>query len=155
MVPRMALEIRRCSVAEIEAQPPFGDLLALYAQECALAGMPPPKADMAMYHALETTGRFFVLGAFENHELIGFLAFFVTRIPHYGADVGTCESYFVAPDKRRTNAGVALRFAAEKLAKEHGALGLFFSAPTGARLSKILPASGYRHTNDVFFKALA
>lgn len=44
---------------------------------------------------------------------------------------------------------------AEKRAREVRSPGMLFSAPSGGRLSVLLPRIGYRETNRVFLKEFA
>ena len=48
--------IRPSTVAEIEASPAFANLLAEYAAESAIKGMPEPAAKLETYRQLEAAG---------------------------------------------------------------------------------------------------
>lgn len=144
--------IRRCTVAEIECNHNTPALLAEYAAESAIGGLPKPNARMDIYSAIEATGAMVVLGAFLADHLVGFLVMVVTTNPHYGVRLAVTESFFVANEHRGTGAGIKMLRQAEQMAKDFGAVGILVSAPSGGRLADVLPGIGYRETNRAFFR---
>lgn len=150
-----ALSIRRCAVAEVLAQPNFEALVAEYAAESSLDGLPAPQPQWSTYEALERSGMAYPLAAFVDDVLVGFLVLVVSVNPHYGIPLGVTESFFVSPDARGTGAGDGLRSAAEHQAREVGAVALLVSAPFGGRLERVLPRHGYEQTNTVWMRRLA
>lgn len=148
------LTIKPCTVFEIKSSAQFDELLAEYAAESSIAGMPPISAKLDIYHGLEQTGAIALFGAFVAEQLVGFIVVLSPVLPHYGATVSTTESFFVAKDYRNTGAGLELLRRAEKHADEIGSPALLVSAPAGGALEKVLPRVGYEHTNTVFFKRL-
>lgn len=147
--------IRPCTVAELEAAPTFADMLAEYAAESAIEGMPPPSARMETYHALSDMGALHVLAAWAGDTLAGFITVLAAPLPHYGRTVAVSESFFVAKAHRSTGAGLKLLHAAEDRARELGSPGLLVSAPFEGDLFKVLPRVGYAETNRVFFKKVS
>lgn len=148
------LTIRPCTVSEIQSSEQFNDLLAEYAAESAISGMPPPSAKMDMYRGLEQSGAIVIFGAFVAEQLVGFLVVLAPLLPHYGRTVATAESFFVAKEYRSSGAGLELLRQAEKHADNIGSPALLVSAPAGGVLEKVLPRVGYEHSNTVFFKRL-
>lgn len=148
------VEIRSCTVAEMEHAPNLADLLAEYAIESAIPGMGPPKAQLETYRQLEAVGALHLFGAFQGDALVGFLVMIVSVLPHYGALVASTESYFVACKARKSGAGLKLLQEAENLARILGVAGFFVSAPIGGRLERVMSGKGYRETNRVFFRGL-
>lgn len=148
------LIIKQCTVQEIKSAPNFTELLAEYAVESAIHGMPNTNAKLDMYQSLESTGSIVVFGAFVDDELAGFLVVLAPMLPHYGRVVATAESFFVAKDKRDSGAGLELLRVAEKHAESIGSPALLVSAPANGVLEKVLPRVGYDHSNTVFFKRL-
>lgn len=147
--------IRPSTVAELEAAPTFQALLAEYADESAIEGLPPPAARMETYRHLECTGLLHVLAAWAGDTLAGFITVLAAPLPHYGRTVAVSESFFVAKAHRSTGAGLKLLRAAEVLAAKLGSPGLLVSAPYEGDLFKVLPRVGYAETNRVFFKAVS
>ena len=149
--------VRRISVAEAFANPAFPALCREYAGESAIAGLPDPQEKLSAYQALEACGSdaFCAYGAFLDEALIGFLALLTPVLPHYGVTIAVAESLFVGSAYRKTGAGMLLIRQAEKRAEEVGSPGMLFSAPSGGRLSAILPHIGYRETNRVYLKRFA
>lgn len=84
--------------------------------------------------------------------LIGFIVLLTPVLPHYGAAIAVAESLFVGGAHRKTGAGMLLIRRAERRAREARSPGMLFSAPSGGRLSVLLPRIGYRETNRVYLK---
>jgi GNAT superfamily N-acetyltransferase len=155
---REAVRLRQIRVSGIFADPAFPALCREYAEESAIAGLPDPQEKLAAYQALEAGGSdvFRAYGAFLGGTvLIGFVALLTPILPHYGVTVAVAESLFVGGAYRKTGAGMLLIRCAEKRAKEARSPGMLFSAPSGGRLSVLLPRIGYRETNRVFLKEFA
>lgn len=148
------LLVTRESVAEIETSADLAALLVEYAAESANDEIGPASPQIDTYRAMEAAGVMRALTARVDGRLVGFLFLLVPTLPHFGKVVGVVESYFVASAYRSTGAGMRLRTAAEDLAREAGAVGVLISAPSEGRLTQIMPRSGYRETNRVFFKGL-
>ena len=147
------VEVRRCSFSELESAPTFADLLAEYAEESRMEGMPPPLAKIATYRKLDNIGLMNTFGAFAEGDLVGFIAVLVAPNPHYSVDVATSESFFVAKEHRKTGAGLRLLHAAEQFTDETAASGLLISAPSGGDLARVLDGlDSYVETNRVFFR---
>lgn len=146
--------IKRCTLDQIEAAQNLPALLEEYGAESSIDGLGKQDMQGDTYRALEATGLLHIAGAWVGEELAGFIAVLVSVLPHYGKKVCISESYFVASAHRKSGAGLLLLKEAERIGEEHGAAGVLLSAPTGGRLASVLPARGYRQTNDVFFKPL-
>lgn len=150
------MNVQPSTVAAIETAPNFAVLLAEYAAESAIAGMPPPNARMDAYRDLEAKGLLSVLAALsDDGELIGFISVLAAPLPHYGMSVAVSESFFVAKAHRSTGAGLRLLRDAEVKAREIGSPGLLVSAPFAGKLFELLPRLGYAETSRIFFKRLA
>lgn len=147
--------IKQVTADELSGDPKFMGLIAEYADESAIEGMPEPDYQLGMYKHLELLGHFHMFAAYVEGELIGFLTMVDTVLPHYGKRVATVESYFVAKAHRKGGPGLDLLRAAEWLAKALGAVGILLSAPRGGKLARVMPKAKYKHTNEVFFKELA
>lgn len=149
------VEIRPCRVAELEAAPNLAAILAEYAEESGMPELGQPNVQVPTYRALEAAGVFHPIGAFDQGQLVGFILPIVVVLPHYGVPAATVESFFVRKASRRTGAGMKLLAAAEELARGLGAKALLLSAPVGSVLARVMPRLPYRHSNDVFVRALA
>lgn len=149
------LTVGRSSIAALEAAPNIDALLAEYAAESAIAGLPPPAAKVETYRRLEAAGLLHTFTALHDGELAGFITVLASDLPHYGTTVAVSESFFVAQTHRKSGAGLRLLRAAEDKARALGSPGLLVSAPFGGRLFEVLPRVGYRETNRVFFKKVS
>lgn len=147
--------VRLSDMAELQEARNFPALLAEYAEESAVDGMPPVSAKMATYDRLEITGLLHVYIALEEKELAGFLILLVPNMPHYGRDVATGDSIFVAKQYRHTLAGLKLMIAAEHIAVRLKSPGVFLSSPHGGKLMALLPKCGFKPVGHTFFKKVA
>jgi GNAT superfamily N-acetyltransferase len=146
------VEIRPCTVADIRQAANLPALLAEYAEEGAIKGMPAPAAQFDLYEAMESVDHYYAIAAYIDGLLIGFVGLMSSVLPHYGARITTTESFFVARAHRGSGAGLSLLHAAENYARLTDSAGILVSAPTGGQLEKLLPELKYLNTNTVFFK---
>lgn len=146
------MNVQASSIAELARDPNLAALLAEYAAESAIPGLPPPAAKIDSYRELEARGLLHVLAAMHEGCLIGFLTLLAPVLPHYGIAVAVSESFFVARAHRSTGAGLKLLRAAEDMARRLGSPGLLVSAPYEGDLFKVLPRVGYAEANRIFFK---
>lgn len=148
--------VESCTVEEFFAHPDAPALLAEYAEESSIDGLPPACPDNVAYEALERSGALTLLVAREEDRLLGFVVLLVYQNPHYSVRIGVGESIFVANTHRKTGAGDKLRKAAEHLAARQGAVGVLFTAPLFSRFAEVLDAApAYVETNRVFFRPLS
>lgn len=152
----MATVIRECTFDDLAGSAGFDALCAEYAAESGrMPEFGEPKVDGDAFRAMEAAGMAHCLGVWYGDELAGFGVVTLSVLPHYSKRIGCLISFYVAPIARSGSAGTRLREAAERMAHEHGAVGLMISAPTESRLDVILPRNGYRATNRLFFKGFA
>lgn len=150
------VEIRTCTVAEIEAAPNIAEVLAEYARDSSLPELGQGQAQFDAYRALEASGMFHPIGAFDSRRIVGFILPIVVKLPHYGVVAATVESFFVPLACRSKGLGLKLLAFAEDLARRLGAKALLISAPIGSRLAQVLARrKRYRHSNNTFVVALA
>lgn len=145
--------IHMCRAAEIFRDPVGLELIAEYSAECSIAmiGKPAPRRDM--YENLEQSGMAQCFAAYEDMVLVGFALAVVAVVPHYDLSCATIESLFVT---RGATCGGELMQAVESYAADCGCKGMFYAAPVGSRLARLLflSADQYVHTNHVFCKRL-
>lgn len=147
------MRVQPTTVAEISAAASFPALLAEYAAESSIEGMPSPNARMETYRELEAKGMLHVISAVnDDGELVGFISVLAAPLPHYGMSVAVSESFFVAKAHRGSGAGIKLLRDAEERARVIGSPGLLVSAPYAGKLFELLPRLGYAETNRIFFK---
>lgn len=145
---------RKCPFSEVESNPNFEALLAEYAAEAAMGGLPEPGKKLDTYRLIETSGFFHIFCAFDGERLVGFIAVIMPVMPHYGVQIAVAESYFVSKAHRMGGAGLKLLHMAEAFAGEQGSPALLVTAPSGGKLAEVLPRVGYRETNRVFMRRL-
>ncbi len=147
--------IRRNTFAEVEAAPEWPALLAEYAAESAIDGMPPPTGKMETYRALHAAEVLHIFGAWLDDALVGFIFVLAAPLPHYSVIMAVSESFFVAKAHRASGAGIKLLRMAEDKAREIGSPGLLVSAPYAGKLFEVLPRCGYVETSRIFFKKVS
>lgn len=148
------MEVRRSTFHEITAEPAFDALMAEYAAECAISGLPTPHYDRGMYKLFEDQQMMISLAAYTEGELIGFAAVLVVMNPHYSHKIANTESFFVGKAHRATGAGLVLKRRIEQEAKEAGAVGLFICTPIGGKLAAVMATDRkYKETTRVFFQS--
>jgi len=148
------LEIKKSSISELKNASNIQELLEEYATESAHKNMPRPDVKAEVYLALEATGILHTFISKENNNIIGYITFLITVLPHYGVPMAVTESFFVRKIDRKTGAGLRLLSAAEDYAKNAGAFGILVSAPYDGVLSKILHHSTeYSPSNVIFFRS--
>lgn len=150
------VNVRPVTVAEVFASPCFEAIGEEYQAECLrnpnLFGAKP---DLAIYAKLEAAGLIRAVGAFCEDELIGVCVVLVSSVPHFsGRVIASTETLFVAKAHRASQAGMMLIRAAESVALEVGAGGLYITAPVGGRLEALMPHVGYTQTNTIFYRGL-
>lgn len=149
------MKIEQRTVAAIIEAPEFPALIEEYARESANDGLPPPQARIAMYAACEAAGFLHVFTAEQAGTLVGFITVAAPMNLHYGVPLAVAESFFVSAAHRKGGTWLKLLQAAEQRARLVGSPGLYVSAPVKSALAEVLPMTGYRQTNAVFFKSLA
>lgn len=149
--------IHRCTVADIFDSPDFEALCAEYAEESSRnEKLYDTKPDRAAYAHFEAMGIMQPLGAYHAGKLVGFCAVLLSPVLHSeGKRIATTESLFIAKAHRRGLVGVDLLDAAQAVATECGADGLYVSAPTGGRLISLLGKIGFTESNRTFYRAKA
>lgn len=145
------MEIRPCTAAEILSRTA---LIAEYADECAINGMPLPDPSPELYERLENTGLMQCFGVYDGAVLVGFATVITNIVPHYNKVTAITESIFVAKAYRKGGAGLRLIGAVTEYARQRKAVGLLISAPIKGQLSAVLERMHYRLTNEVYFKCL-
>lgn len=149
------IDVRRCTVAELEAAPNLYEVLAEYAHESGMPELGEPNPQFETYRLLEAGGCFHPIAAFEGEMLVGFILPIVVKLPHYGVVAATVESFFVPAADRHKGLGLFLLHKAEEVARELGAKALLLSAPTDSALARTMRLlKGYRHSNEAFVRAL-
>lgn len=144
-----------CRAAEIFDDPSSTALFEEYARECANPLIGAPEPHRTMYQSLEWMGAAQCFGAYLDSELVGFAFLLMGPLPHYGQRFATVESLFVQGETRG-GLGKSLMKAVEEHAKQNGCAAIFYSAPVGSRLARLLflCSDEYQNTNHTFTKRL-
>ena len=125
------------------------ELLAEYAEECAIAELGEISPSRELYSNLEAHGMK-TIAALDEGRLVGFATLLTYMVPHYGKKVAATESIFVARGYRGKIGRRLLDFI-EALARKEQCAAVFYSAPVGSRFAEYLRLSGrFRHSNEVY-----
>lgn len=147
--------VSECSFGGLADDPEFDGLVAEYAQESKIKGMPPINWARETYEGMESMGMVHCLALRDTEEkLIGFAILLCTVYPHYSKLAVTAESLFVTRKYRQGGSGMKLIKAIEAHARKIGAVGVLLSAPHGGSLEAVAPRIGYEQTNSVFFRPM-
>lgn len=138
----------------IQHDPAIGALLAEYAYEARIEGLPEPSPQWATYQALERAGALQCFAAYVGDVMVGFLGLVISENPHYGRLMGAIESWFVASSYRGSGAGMGLLKAAERMVRSREAVGMFVAAKPASRVADVLARSGYGLGETMFFKSM-
>ncbi|MFM7011989.1 MAG: GNAT family N-acetyltransferase [Betaproteobacteria bacterium] len=150
------VNVRHIAITEVFESPCFDAICDEYREECLrnpnLFGAKP---DLAIYAKLEAAGLVRTVGAFCEDELVGMCVVLASSVPHFaGRVIASTETLFVSKPYRASKAGKMLISAAESIALEVGASGLYITAPVGGRLESLMPHVGYSQTNTIFYRGL-
>jgi hypothetical protein len=146
------MTIHKCTFLELEALAGYPELVAEYAEEGRIPGMPAPQFDPRRYRQLCEMGVLHTRISVIDERLVGFVLVLTTVLPKYSIMVAVTEAFFVGSAHRMSGAGLRLLRVAEAIAAQHAGGRLLVSAPFGGALSEVLPRVGYAETNRVFFK---
>jgi GNAT superfamily N-acetyltransferase len=149
------ITVQPSTITALRTSPEITALLAEYAGEAAIAGLPTPTARWDAYAALELAGLLYVFTATDDGKLVGFINVLVAPHTHYVQPLATSESFFVTRTHRAGGVALRLLALAEKKAAEFRCESLLVSAPSGGKLAEVLPRLGYAETNRVFFKQVS
>ena len=100
----MSALVKKCTISDLEAESNLAELIAEYAAECSIEGMPEPRFKWDLYKSIEGAGMMHAYAAHVEGVLVGF-AFVITTVnPHYSIVLATTETLFVTKDARRSHA---------------------------------------------------
>lgn len=125
------ISFRRISCQEALNSPRWPQIQAAYEDECRYPDLP-ADLDVDAYCALEASGAFHAIGAFDGAELVGFATYILYSIPHFkGRRLASCESIWLDRAYRVRGNGMRLIDEMMRLAKEDGAYGIYLGAKVG------------------------
>lgn len=104
---------------------------------------------------LETLGMFKVITARDAGRLVGYLLAIVSTHLHYknSPKMLIVDAYYISPDCRSGTGAKLIRFT-ESLAKELGAIKIYFSCKVKCDHSKLFTALGYRLSDYAFIRRI-
>lgn len=149
------MTVQPSTVALIAAAPNIEAILAEYADESTVDGLPRPYPRWDAYRALEGAGMLHMTSATMGPDLVGLIGVLVAQLPRFSVPFASTESFFVAKAHRKSMAGLKLLAAAEAKAAAVGAPGLLVTAPFEGKLYELLPKVGYAEVGRSFFKKVA
>lgn len=148
-------EIRPTTYAEVNAKAKH--LLAEHWDEVALnKGVMVLAPDEQRYLALEATGMFFALAAWDNDQLVGYSGNLISRHLHYsGLRYANNDVLFVAKAHRNSPLGLRLIRETEHEAARRGARLVMWHSKENTPLANILPKLGYGVQDIIHSRELA
>lgn len=148
------MEVRLCRVDEIFAR---AELLAEYEAECANPELGACVPQREVYERLEEFGNGLFVGGYVDGVLRGFASAVIGPLPHHPGVFAIVESVFAASAVRRTGLGNELMAAIEGYARDAKCGWIFYLAPVGSQLARLLFLQGdlYTNTGHTFCRRLA
>lgn len=148
-------EIRPTTYAEVNAKAKH--LLAEHWDEVALNKSVMVLApDEQRYLALEATGMFFALAAWDNDQLVGYSGNLISRHLHYSdLRYANNDVLFVAKAHRNSPLGLRLIRETEREAARRGARLVLWHSKQNTPLANILPKLGYGVQDIIHSRELA
>lgn len=112
------------------------------------------KPDWDYYISEQKAGRFFFVSArARTGELVGYMAMFLRRHPHYAdAKIAIDDVHYLMPAYRNLGYGVAMISFAESIAREAGATVFSLRCKNDEPHGGIFEALGYKLTDLVYVK---
>lgn len=145
------MEIRDIHFDDLIHDPAFDRLAREYVLESGNKDLGSAQAKVNYYRAVEDSGSFFVVGAYEAGALVGWATAFTSEHTHYSRRVLIVDSIFLSKSARKGSAGLRLMRAIFACGKVRGVEGAYISAPHGSRLETLL-SKLMQQTDSVFWK---
>lgn len=115
----------------------------------------PPNLDVEKYEMLEELGMMFSLFAYADGKRVGYALNFLSPNMHYkDVPICSCDALFVSKEHRNSTLGLKLIKETIRIAREHGAKHMLWSAKPDTSLFKLLPRLGFNPQEVVFNKKL-
>ena len=131
------MELKFFSVDEIAEHPDFPKVVEAYTSESGNPDLGKGAPAIEHYKMLESAGMLHVEGAVDGDRLVGLIVLVVSLYPHFGVKVGSVDAIYLDKDYRQGAAGLKLIRRIEHVAKEMGAVGVYFGARRDSRLAKL------------------
>lgn len=144
------------TIREIQAAEHIGKVQRLLAENWAETGFNFDLCpDIEMVRRLQDADLLFVLGAFDDGELVGYSSALIA--PHtYNPSIICCNSdaLFVRRAWRKTSAGARLIAETERVAAEKGASRMLWHTRAGTPLAAALERRGYEPADVIVMKEI-
>lgn len=131
------MKIEPIPIKKLFEHPQFDEVVADYCNESGNPDLGSAMPTLEWYQRMEDAGLFQCCAAFDADRLVGIVTVVVTLYPHFGKLVGSVESIWLHKDYRKGVAGLRLINEAKRVAKDMGAVGVYFGARDGSRLARL------------------
>ena len=131
------MKIEQIPVSQIFAHKDFSKVVEAYCSESGNPDLGSAMPSLEWYERMEGAGLFRICGAFDDDRLVGVVSVTAVFYPHFGKVVASCESIWLDKDYRKGTTGLRLINKAKAMAKEMGAVGIYFGAREDSRLSQM------------------
>lgn len=147
------MEVKDVPVRAIYSSPEFEQIVREYSEESGNPDLGCGCPALDFYERMEGSGALRCAAAYEGDRIIGFVIVVTTLYPHFGKLVGTVESIWLSREHRAGGAGIRLIRKAQDMAREMGAVGIYFGARSGSRLAQLYGRL-FTPMNTLFWKKL-
>lgn len=147
------MELRDVHARDVFASKEFGHIVEAYAAESGNPDLGEATPVLEFYERMEQAESLRFVAAFDGDKIIGVVVVVATLYPHFGKKVASCESLWLDKAYRDGYAGLKLIRKAQEVAREMGAVGIYFGARTGSRLARLYERI-FTPMNTLFWKKL-
>lgn len=147
------MELKDVSAKTIYESPEFAQIVEDYAAESGNPDLGEAVPEIEFYDRMERADMLRCVAAYDGDRIVGIVVVVVTKYPHFGKPVASVESMWLARSHRAGGAGLRLIRRAQVVAKEMGAVGIYFGARAGSRLAELYGRL-FTPMNTLFWKKL-
>ncbi len=104
------------------------------------------------YDKIEATGMHYIIAAYDQEKLIGYMSMFIAPSPHTGTLHATTDVMFVHPEYRNKNIGKELIKSSEQEAKRRNAEHIMVTFKNNVDHSKLVDGLDYYNYETIYSK---
>lgn len=111
--------------------------------------------DYEVYASLDKNGKIFILGAFQDGQLVGYSLNIMYQHLHYsGLKICTNDILFIQKKHRKGGQGAELILKTEEEAKARGVKIMMWPVNKGSKLDSLMKLKNYKPHNIIYSKEL-
>ena len=147
------MEVKDVSARVIYSSPEFDQIVRDYCEESGNPDLGEAVPALDFYERMEQADAVRCAAAYEGERIVGIVVVVTTLYPHFGKRIASVESLWLDRKHRAGGAGLKLIRKAQALAREMGAVGIYYGARSGSRLAQLYGRL-FTPMNSLFWKKL-